>query len=256
MIKPGNIFFDFAKDYFYFLDKLTFDFHTDKNKTIVTKKKGHFKNRQIEKFYKIPLSDELKHICISYYNKVSKVQLLNPYYSVDEWLPMVKNFIIFLDKCELASLYKNDKAESVSVVVDEPNSTYILYYYDEENETEYRISFMTTELPTQIGENTIMTYINGTDDDTDKFITLVQIDILRRYGEKRTNQIKLVEKSNHNKSLLANNDEAIIFNIFKVMTSRVIYNTYHDILGNIAKIHGFDRNILEEVLDGRIKLSD
>ena len=248
-----NPFFEFTKKYFYFLRQVKFDFESPDRCITSTwiwskDKKYHISDK---------LERELKDLQFCRNNKVGPMQLLNINYSVDEWLALVRQFIVYLDTIELASLYKNDKDESnVYIDCDPLNSSYVLYYYDDNNETEYRISFIETSIPRPGAPSAIATFINATEDEEDSTITLVQIDILRRYGNKRTNQIKLVENSGDGKSLLVKPEEALVFNVFRDILSQVIFNTFNDILNNVNKTIGFERNITEEVLHGYIKLSE
>jgi len=246
-----NPFFDFTKKYFYFLRQVKFDF--ERPDRCITSPWIWSKNKK----YNIPenLKDELKSLQFIKNNKVGINQILNFNYSIDEWLTLVKEFIIYLDAVELASLYKNDKDESnIYIDCDKYNSSYVLYYYDDNKETEYRISFIETSIPRSDTPSPITAFINATQDEEDS-ITLIQIDILRRYGDKRTNQIKLIENSNDSKSLLAKSEEALVFNVFRDILSQVIFNSFNDIINNVNKTVGFERNITDEVLHGYINLS-
>ena len=247
-----NPFFEFTKKYFYFLRQVKFDF--ERPDRCVTSTWIWSKDKK----YNIPetLKNDMRDLQFIRNNKVGKNQILNLNYSVDEWLSLVKQYIIYLDTIELASLYKNDKDESnIYIDCDKHNSSYVLYYYDDGKETEYRISFIETAIPRSDAPSPITAFINATQDEEDS-ITLVQIDILRRYGDKRTNQIKLIENSNDSKSLLVKPEEALVFNVFRDILSQVIFNSFNDIINNINKTIGFERNITDEVLHGYIKLSE
>lgn len=250
-----NPFFNFVKNYFYFLREVKFNYDSPGNRTVVSKWIW-----SKEKKYLVPnyLEKELKTLQFDRYNRVGEKQILNINYDIDQWLNMVKQFIIFLDIAELSSLFKNEKGEcSLYIDCDSHNSSYIMYYYDDSKETEYRISFMETSIPKPGSQSSIVSFINATDEeDEDSTITLIQIDILRRYGDKRTNQIKLIENSTDCKSLLAKSEEALIFNVFRDILSQVIFNTFSDILNNVNKAVGFERNITEEVLNGYIKFTE
>lgn len=249
----NNRFFKFVKDYYYFLRQVKFDF--DRKDRIVVNCRLFSK----EKKYIVPesLSRELKTLQFDRYNRVGYYQICNINIDINQWFWMVREFIIFLNNMELSSLYKNDKGDSIIYVdCDRDNSSDVLYYYDETKETEYRISFIDTDIPKpgQISSQ-LVTFINGVDD-KDTNVTLIQIDILRRYGDKRTNQIKLIADQITNKQFLSNEEDRVIFNVIRDIISQVIYNTFDDILNNVNKIVGFDRNITEEVLHGHIKLSE
>lgn len=171
--------------------------------------------------------------------------------SIDTWLFSVKEFIEFLDFAELACLFKNDKIEqNIHVDCDHKHSSYVLYYYDEAYETEYRLSFLDTEIP-NLDYKPLESFIS---DSGSKYMTLIQLDILRNYGEKRCNQIKLV--GNNNESILKNSSDLYIFNIIKSRLTQVILQTLFDILGNVNESYKFDKNIVHEVLDGYITIQD
>lgn len=250
-----NKFFKFVTDYFNFLRKIKFNFENESDR-ILTSKWIWSK----EKKYLVPdsMEKELKNLQFDYNNRVGFNQILNINYTIDEWFTMVREFIVFLDTMELSSLYKNDKGESnLYVTCDAPNSSYIIYYYDDNKDTEYRLSFIDTDIPKPNQQSAIMSFINAVDDDEEETtITLVQIDILRRYGDKRTNQLKLVSNADNNKHFLNKEEDNLLFNVFRDILSQVIFNTFHDILNNVNKIVGFERNITEEVLHGYIKLSE
>lgn len=170
--------------------------------------------------------------------------------SIDNWLFIVKEFIEFLDFSDLSCLFKNDKTEtSLYVDCDIKHSAYTLYYYDEDYETEYRLSFLDTEIP-NLDYKPLESFIS---DSGSKYMTLIQLDIIRNYGEKRCNQIKLV--GNNNDSILKNTEDLYIFNIIKIRLSKVILDTLYDILGNVNKSYGFEKEITTEVLDGYITIN-
>ena len=252
-LSDKNRFFNFIIKYYEYIRRIKFDFDgPDKiivNGTIFSKGKK----------YIVPesLTEQMRSLQFDRHNRVGYYQICNSYLDIHPWLTIVKEFIIFLDIMDLASLYKNDKGDcNLYVDCDEPNSSFVLYYYDESKETEYRLSFIDTDIPKMGTPSSIVTYINGTDDKEEQSITLIQIDILRRYGDKRTNQIKLVFDDNINNRFLNKKEDEIIFNVFQDMISRVIYDTFYDIVSNVNEIVGFDRNITEEVLHGHIKLSE
>lgn len=250
-----NKFFKFVNDYHNFIRQVKFDFDTNPNK-IITGKWIWSKDKQ----YQIPstLESELKNLQFDYNNRVGYNQICNINHDMDQWFKMVREFIVFLDNMELASLYKNDKGDSVLYIdCDNPNSTFNMYYYDDPTDTEYRISFIDTEIPKPGKQSAILSYIDATDTDENNTITLIQIDILRRYGDKRTNQLKLVADINTNHQFLQKEEDGLTFNVFRDILSQVIFNTFNDILNNVNKAVGFKRNITEEVLrHGYIKLSE
>lgn len=251
-----NKFFKFVKSYYYFIRQVKFEL--DKPERVVTSTWIWSKNKKFE----IPsyLQDQLRSIVFDYNNRVGYFQICNINYDMDQWLTMVREFILFLDYMEICSLYKNDKGDSnLYVEADLKNSTYNMYYYDDNKDTEYRISFLDTEIPKSGKQSAIMNFIDGIDTDDngkENAITLVQIDILRRYGDKRTTQLKLVPDANTNRQFLQREEDGITFNVFRDILSQIIFNTFNDILNNVNKIVGFERNITEEVLHGYIKLSD
>lgn len=249
----SNKFFKFVNSYHNFIRQVKFEF--DKPERSITSAWIWSK----EKKFEIPssLQDQLKSLVFDYHNKVGYFQICNINYDIDQWLKMVREFIIFLDYMEVCSLYKNDKGDSnLYVDCDSKNSTYNMYYYDDNKDTEYRISFIDTDIPKSGNQSAIMTFINGTEDDEENTITLIQIDILRRYGDKRTTQLKLVPDTNTNRQFLQRDEDNITFNVFRDILSQIIFNTFNDILNNVNKVVGFERNITEEVLHGYIKLSD
>ena len=250
-----NKFFKFINDYHNFIRQVKFDFDTNPDK-IITGKWIWSKDKQ----YHVPstLESELKDLQFSYNNRVGYNQICNVNHDMDQWFKMVREFIVFLDAMEIAVLYKNDKGDSILYVdCDVPNSTFNMYYFDDPTDTEYRISFIDTDIPKPGKQSIIMNYIDATDDEENNTITLIQIDILRRYGDMRTNQLKLVADINTNRQFLQKEEDGLTFNVFRDILSQVIFNTFNDILNNVNKVVGFKRNITEEVLrHGYIKLSE
>lgn len=245
-----NPFFEFTDKYFYFLRQVKSDF--EKPNRWVTSTWIWSKDKK----YNIPetFKNDIKELQFIRNNKVGKYQIVDINYDEERWLSLIKHFIIYLDAIELASLYKNDKDESnLYIDCDIQKSSYNLYYYDDNKETEYRISFIDTTIPKSKTQSTISAFINDNQDDEEP-ITLIQIDILRRYGDKRVNQIKLIENTDIY-SLISKPEELLTFFTFRDILSKVIFNTFNDIINNINKIVGFEQDITDEVLNGYIKLS-
>lgn len=255
--KESNEFYRFVTNYFYFLREFKYSYETDPSYKIIVKPKLFSKNKTTTIQFPTDTQAEINNLIDEYnsyinYNKVKYNKIMNINQGVDSWFKIVKEFIIFLHEMELASLFKNEKGEKIYVDIDVKNSSYILYYYDEDKETEYRISFMDTSIPKPNTKSQLMQYLDAEDDEN---VTLIQIDILRKYGDNVTNQLKFIENSFDKSELLIGNND-FIFYVFVDILSKVIFDTFNDILSNVNELLGFRRNITQEVLHGYINLSE